>query len=42
MTTPESPGFMPTKDSELTVSLGGNKPGKEDPSPPCWAGRGIR
>ena len=32
MTTTESPGLAPTTDLELTMSLGGTQPGKEDPS----------
>ena len=37
-----SPGWTPTTDSELTMSLGGAKPGKkEDPSSPCMKGRWI-
>ena len=32
---------MPTTDSELTMSLGGKQPGKEDTSPPCREGGGI-
>ena len=41
VTTPESPSLIPITYSELTVSLDGAKPGKEDPSPPCREGRGI-
>ena len=33
---------MPITDLESTMSLGRIKPGKEDPSPPCREGQGIR
>ena len=41
-TIPESPGLMPISDSEWTVSSGGTKPGKVDPSPSCREGSLIR
>ena len=34
--------FNPTKDLELTVSLGGGQPGKEEPFPLCREGGGIK
>ena len=40
--TPESPALMPITDSELTVSSDGRKAGREDPSPLCREGKGIR
>ena len=42
ITTLESQALMPIADSELTMSLDGTKPGKEDPSPPYREARGIR